>query len=230
MHPRIIKTDKPTTAPKFILLLGDSLVCNTDNIATTHQLPTVLTQLAPEGWQAISLAKESHGVQEVEKILASPMPLPCPPKLIVICAGGQDALALEALAFSKPASGADLLRQLSEAQASFSARYAAMLDAASALRLPVVACTTTLLQPGNRAMQRVLPSLEAIINSAIISCALAKGMPVLDLRPVLSDPKDFSNYLKPVAESIPHIARAILKVLYSHNFETRATTLYTLRR
>ena len=67
-----------------------------------------------------------------------------------------------------------------------------------------------------------------MFNDVIIAEAVRQRVPVLDLRPICDDPRDYSDKsaIEPSAAGSAKIARAIWRVVESHDFRRGETVIY----
>jgi hypothetical protein len=64
------------------------------------------------------------------------------------------------------------------------------------------------------------------LNDVIIRSAFEFGLPLIDLRLVCSDPRDYANAIEPSVRGGEKIAAAIASVLLRHDFGTRRTQVF----
>ena len=190
---------------RHVVLLGDSIF---DNAAYVGGAPDVVRQLRselPDGWRASLLAVDGAVTDSVGGQLRG---LPSDASLLVVSAGGNDALG-EAWLLQQPASSVgDAMRQLAEAQARFAVRYQAMLDAVAAVGVPAAVCTiydANFPPPEGR----IITAALSLFNDAITRAAFARALPLIDLRLICSEAADYANPIEPSERGGEKIARAI---------------------
>ena len=192
-----------------VVLLGDSIF---DNAAYVRGGPDVVAQLRgllPSGARATLLAVDGDGAADV---LHQAARIPPDATHLVLSVGGNDALGHVGL-LSRPArSGAEVLEWFADAVDDFEIDYARLLDLLVRRGLPLVACT---IYDGNLAEEerRAARAALAIFDDAIHRCAHARGLPVIELRQVCTEPADYANPIEPSVPGGAKIAAAIVQRL-----------------
>lgn len=188
-----------------VVLLGDSIF---DNGAYVPGEPDVVRQLRaalPEGWRATLLAIDGDVTTGVVRQLER---LPGDATLLVVSAGGNDALGESGLLQQPAASVGEAVFRLAEAQAAFARRYAAMADAVVATGRPVALCTIyDANYPDPQGV--VIRSALALFNDVITRAAFSRGLPLIDLRLICSEPADYANPIEPSSRGGAKIAAAL---------------------
>ena len=194
--------------PGNVVLLGDSIF---DNGAYVGGAPDVVRQLRealPAGWKATLLAVDGAVTDGVQRQLQR---LPGDASLLVVSAGGNDALG-EAHLLEQPASSvADGVLRLAEAQQRFAGRYAAMIEAVLSTGLPVAVCTiydANFPPPQGTVVKAAL----CLFNDVITRLAFERGLPLIDLRLICSEPEDYANPIEPSEAGGRKIAAAIARL------------------
>jgi lysophospholipase L1-like esterase len=191
-----------------VVLLGDSIF---DNAAYVAGAPDVVRQLRaalPGGWRASLLAVDGAVTSDVERQLAR---LPGDASLLVVSAGGNDALGESGLLGRPVRSIGEGVMQLAEAQARFADRYQAMVAAVVARELPAALCTiydASFPPPEGRMITAAL----SLFNDVITRAAFARGLPLIDLRLICSEAADYANPIEPSEQGGAKIASAIAKL------------------
>ena len=189
-----------------IVLLGDSIF---DNGAYVRGGPDVVRQLRakmPEGWSATLAAVDGATTRDVPAQLRR---LPDDATHLVVSAGGNDALGASHVLYESVGRVGEAVAVLADAADQFAARYAAMLDAVLARGLPTAVCTVYD-TPQTSAEARVIRAALTLFNDAITRAAFARGVPVIDLRLICSDPADYANPIEPSVAGGEKISAAIL--------------------
>ncbi len=188
-----------------IVLLGDSIF---DNGAYVRGGPDVVRQLRSllrEGAKASLLAVDGAVTRDVERQLAR---LPADAGLLVVSAGGNDALGQSHLLGERSASVGDALARLAAASADFAGRYEAMVAAVAARGIPTALCTiydANFPEPEGTVIRAAL----ALFNDVITRSAFARGLDLVDLRLICSEPGDYANPIEPSEQGGAKIAAAI---------------------
>jgi hypothetical protein len=188
-----------------LVLLGDSIF---DNAAYVRGGPDVVAQLRailPDGWRATLLAVDGAVIADVPRQLAR---LPADATHLVVSAGGNDALRHADLLDRPARSSAEVLAALADAAGAFAERYRLLLDALAARALPTAVCT---IYEGNLGppAQRLAAAALAVFNDRILRHAVARALPVVELRLVCTEPADYANPIEPSVQGGAKIARAV---------------------
>jgi hypothetical protein len=191
-----------------VVLLGDSIF---DNAAYVGGGPDVVRQLRdalPAGWRASLLAVDGAVADGVARQVSR---LPDDATLLVVSAGGNDALGYSHLLDQGARSVADGVALLAEARARFARSYAAMVDAVSAAGPPVALCT---IYDANypEPRRRVVVAALSLFNDVVTRAAFARGLPLIDLRLVCDEPADYANPIEPSVRGGAKIAAAVARL------------------
>ena len=203
-----------------VVLLGDSIF---DNRAYVAPEPDVIHQLrgrlGPD-WAATLLAVDGHVTDDVcTRQLAR---LPQDATHLVISVGGNDALGRSAILNEPARSVGEAVERLAQAQASFADDYATMLDAVLAIGLPTAVCTIYDANYPEPQRQVVVAAL-ALFNDVISRAAFLRGLPLVDLRLICSDPADYANPIEPSAIGGNKIASVIAALVQGDGVAQRST-------
>lgn len=189
-----------------VVLLGDSIF---DNRAYVSPVPDVRDQLQSRlgaGWKVTLLAVDGHVTDDVKERQLGRAPKDT--THLVISVGGNDALGPAHILSQRANSVAEAVAKLAQAQASFAAAYAKMMDAVLQLDIPTAVCTiydANYLEP----QRQLVVSALALFNDVITRAAFSRGMPLIDLRLICSEPEDYANPIEPSARGGDKIATAI---------------------
>jgi hypothetical protein len=167
-----------------------------------------LRRVLPDGWQATLRAVDGAVVDGVPGQLRR---LPSDASLLVVSAGGNDALG-EAHLLERPSdSVGEGVAILAEAQASFAERYSSMLDAVLATRIRAAVCT---IYDANFPPPEgpVITAALSLFNDVITRAAFARGVPLIDLRLICNEAADYANPIEPSEQGGEKIAAAIARL------------------
>lgn len=201
-------TDHPCAG--HVVLLGDSVF---DNGAYVAGGPDVVTQLRPrlpQGWRATLAALDGAVTADVLRQTAR---VPKGTTHLVVSVGGNDALRAEGLFLRRAASVGEALGQLARARDEFAAEYRRMLDAVLAPGMAVTLCTIYDPRFPDRMRQTLAITGLALFNDVILREAVARGLPVLDLRLICDDERDYANPIEPSVRGGAKIADAMAELL-----------------
>lgn len=188
-----------------VVLLGDSIF---DNAAYVGGAPDVVRQVRaalPDGWLATLLAVDGAVTGSVAAQLSR---IPSDATLLVVSAGGNDALGEAGILGEGAASVGEAVMRLAEAQSRFAKRYAAMVEAVVARGLPTALCTiydASFPPPQGQ----VITAALSLFNDAITRAAFARRLPLIDLRLICCEAADYANPIEPSEQGGAKIASAI---------------------
>lgn len=187
-----------------VVLLGDSIF---DNAAYVGGGPDVVAQLRQElpDWKCSLLAVDGDVIGGVRRQLNS---LPGDATLLVVSAGGNDALGHAPLLQEKPSSVAEALAMLAGAQRTFTRDYSTMIDALTGTGLPAAVCTIYDTPP-SEPNHSVIKAALCLFNDAITRAAFSHGTALIDLRLICSEDGDYANPIEPSVQGGLKMARAI---------------------
>jgi len=205
-----------------VVLLGDSIF---DNAAYVGGAPDVVRQLRgvlPEGWRATLLALDGAVTRDVGKQLGE---MPADATLLVVSAGGNDALAEAYLLHEAASTVGEGMLVLATAQRRFAERYEAMVEAVLSAGAPVALCTIYDANfPGTEG--QVIAAALSLFNDVITRAAFSRELPLIDLRLICSEDEDYANPIEPSERGGAKIAAAIARLSVS---DTRSGSLVVAR-
>ena len=215
-----------------ILLLGDSIFDNGAYVHRDRGEEPVLDQLRgllSAGWDVTLAARDGNRTGDVCRQLDG---APADASHLVISVGGNDALAQSNMLGEPAGSVGEALMTLARAREQFRREYREMLNAVLALGKATVVCTiydrlSLGAALGVTVPDEVVQAAVAMFNDVIIAEAVAWRVPVLDLRRICDDPRDYSDIfpIEPSAAGSRKFARAIWRIVTEHDFRRRQTVL-----
>ena len=75
-------------------------------------------------------------------------------------------------------------------------------------------------------MQRLTTTALNIFNDCILREAITHALPVIDLRPICTQPEDYANEIEPGNAGGRKIAEAIFRLVQHHDFSSKRTVVY----
>lgn len=188
-----------------VVLLGDSVFDNSAYVAGAPDVVRQLRSALPKGWLASLLAVDGAVTDSVARQLSR---IPAEASLLVVSAGGNDALGEAWILRESAASVGEAVMRLADAQSRFAERYSAMVEAVSAQGLPAALCT---IYDGNFPPPEgdVLKAALSLFNDVISRAVFARGLPLIDLRLICDEPSDYANPIEPSEQGGAKIAAAI---------------------
>lgn len=208
---------------KHIVLLGDSIF---DNAAYVKGGPDVIGQLQaklPQGWNATLNAVDGSMIQNVPDQLAR---LPQDVSHLIVSVGGNNALDNANILSERAQSAAEVLNRLADVTEEFRQQYHEMLHNILRYGLPTAICTVYYPHFPDPMLQRIAVAALTIFNDVIISEAFMAGIPLLDLRLICSEERDYANEIEPSVAGGEKISTVILKVVEEHDFARRRTEVF----
>ena len=194
-----------STSHGHVVLLGDSIFDNGVYVPGDPDVVRQLRSILPAGWQASLLAVDGAITDGVLRQLAR---LPGDATMLVVSAGGNDALGASHLLRQSVRTVSEGMALLAQAQRDFSRRYEAMVDTVAARNLPVALCT---IYDANYAPPegKVITAALSLFNDVITRAAFARALPLIDLRLICDRAEDYANPIEPSARGGQKIAEAI---------------------
>jgi hypothetical protein len=198
-----------STETRHVALLGDSIF---DNAAYTMGEPDVIGHLRtvlPDTWRASLCALDSSTISGLPAQIAK---VPADASHLVVSIGGNDAI-LNADVLNLPVSSTrEALLLFGERVGRFEADYREGIDRVLQLRRPTILCTiyNGNLHPDEAPTARIALML---FNDVILRTAFDRGLDVLDLRTVCSEPADYANPIEPSGRGGRKIALAIASAI-----------------
>lgn len=205
-----------------VTLLGDSIFDNARYVPGGSPVVDQLRARLPRGWRATLLAVDGAMADDVPAQLAR---LPDDATHVVVSAGGNDALS-NGWVIDKPGlSAARAFAALADAQGRFQNDYRDMLRAVMAAGRPTAVCTIYDAVPG---LTREAVAALSVFNDVILREAFRAGLPVLDLRLVCADGRDYSavSPIEPSEAGGVKIALGIVGIVTGHDFGSGRTVVY----
>lgn len=193
---------------QHVVLLGDSIFDNGVYVPGEPDVVSQLRSLLPQGAKATLLAVDGAVTAGVQRQLAS---LPDDASWIVVSAGGNDALGESHLLRQACGSVGEGVGLLGEAQRRFARAYEEMVEAVLARGVRTTLCT---IYDANFALPEgpLVRTALSLFNDVITRAAFSRGLPLIDLRLICSEPSDYANPIEPSARGGEKIARAIARL------------------
>jgi len=205
-----------------VVLLGDSILDNAAYVPDGDPVVEQLRARLPQDWQVTLGARDGAITLGVINQLEQ---LPEDATHLVVSAGGNDALESSSVFLNEPADMIALLTELVHVQKRFRLNYTQMLEALLELRRPLIGCTIYDAIPGLQEVERMALSL---FNDVIVQELAAVHVPILDLRRVCDEARDYSilSPIEPSETGGAKISRALQQILLDHDFESGRAVVY----
>jgi hypothetical protein len=208
---------------RHVVLLGDSIF---DNKRYVGDGPNVIDQLEadlPTGWTASSNAIDGSTTLDIASQLER---LPPDATNLVVSVGGNDALKHKELLDETASSVAEVLYKLGQIRNAFRANYRTMLDGVAAAKLPVAVCTIYEANYRDPDTHLIAATGLSVFNDIITREAFARGIPLIDLRLIITEDADYANDVEPSVKGGAKIARAISTFVTSDDVTLKRSVVF----
>ena len=205
-----------------VVLLGDSIFDNASYVSGGPAVIDQLRELLPGGWKASLAAVDGAVTQSVIPQLRK---LPGDATHLFISVGGNDALRHAGILDQVRRPAGEVFTALTEMQQSFRHDFKEMLRAVVALGKPAGVCTVYDAVPG---LVSEAVTLLSLFNDVIVREAARERLPVLDLRLVCDEVRDYSTIspIEPSQQGGLKIATRIAHAVTNHNFGRRESIVF----
>jgi hypothetical protein len=208
---------------KHLVLLGDSIFDNKAYVKGGLDVIAHIRRQIPHDWKASLLAIDGSLVENVKRQI---LELPDEATHLVISAGGNNALMSADILQQRVGSSAEVLAILADVADEFESHYREMLRTVLRLDKPTALCTIYYPRITEPFTQKIAVAALTIFNDVIIKQAFIAGLPLIDLRLVCNDDSDYANEIEPGEKGGEKIAKAIVRLINEHNFDSRRTEIF----
>ena len=189
-----------------VALLGDSIFDNGSYTSGQPDVATCLRTLLPAGSSVSLLAKDGATTSTFAPQQAAISPTMTQ---LVLSLGGNDALGCLGLLSVRVDNVGQGLHLIGQKVGQFEAAYRIIVDELRALRRPLMLCTIYDGSFDDKDFALIAQTALAAFNDVIVRVSLEHGLPLLDLRSVCTDAKDYTLEIEPSAQGGRKIAQAI---------------------
>ena len=225
---------------KHIVLLGDSIFDNRSYVNPNElDVPNQLRSLVDKDCKVTNLAVDGHVTRHIHNQLNN---LPSDATHLFISVGGNDGLGHLSI-FNEPVDTiGDALQKMFLIGETFKKEYSSMLDNVLTYKLPTTVCNIYYPRFFSNSLERVVSYLpmmvdgeklqqmtmaaETIFNDIIMFEVFKRNLPLIDLRILCDDDKDFANPIEPSCIGGLKIAKVINKIVDVHSFDSNACGVY----
>lgn len=199
-----------------IALVGDSIFDNGAYVPAGQEVIAHLKRRVAGKGNATLLARDGAVVADVSRQSSI---LPDDVTHLAISIGGNDALTnIDVLA--RPArSVAEALATVADVRDVFASAYGRMLDEVLKIGLPTMVCTIYDVRLPDPLQRRAGNLALSAFNDGILREAATRKLPVVDLRVIFNDPKDYANSIEPSGSGGSKMASVIDHVAAAHEFK-----------
>lgn len=225
---------------KHIVLLGDSIFDNNSYVNFGElDVPGQLRSLVGHNCKVTNLAVDGHLIRHVKNQLNN---LPSDVTHIFVSIGGNDGLGHLSIFHTPVNTIGESLQQMYRIGENFKKSYSEMVDLVLTYDLPTTFCSIyyprfdartldrvqgymSVLSNG-REIQEMVMAAETVFNDIITYEIFKRKIPLIDLRVLCDDDKDFANPIEPSCIGGMKIAKTINKITNDHNFESNSCEVY----
>jgi hypothetical protein len=181
----------------------------------------------PSGWDASLLAVDGSTTVNIPDQMDR-LPKDC--THLVLSVGGNNALTeASRLGISffgiNGESTSKSLDSVADIAGEFESQYRSAVDACLRAGLPLGVCTIYNGCFPDKSYQRIASLALSIFNDVIIRVAIERGLPVVDLRLICTDPKDYANPIEPSSIGGEKIAKAIVALVTARYDQMHGTRI-----
>jgi hypothetical protein len=205
-----------------LVLLGDSIFDNEHYVPGAPDVAEQLRRALPRDCQVTLLACDGAIAMDVA---AQAQHVPADATHVIISVGGNDALSNAWMINETGGTMREAFSQLAQAQQKFRRDYHSSLQAVLARGLPTAVCT---IYDGVPGLEREELTALSVWNDVILRAAFAAGIPVLELRMICADPRDYSSVspIEPSERGGSKIVAAIVRLVAGHDFGRSESVIY----
>jgi len=217
---------------KHIVLLGDSIFDNRSYVGSDElDVPSQLKTLSNNDFKVTNLAVDGHVTSHVIHQLNN---LPSDASHLFLSVGGNDGLGHLSIFQKKVSTIGEALKNMYLIGKTFKKTYSAMLDSVLTHKLPLSVCNIYYPKFFSQSLKRVesyIPqtvdaemlqqmamAAETIFNDIIMYEAFKRYLPLIDLRLLFNEDKDFANPIEPSSIGGMKIAHKIENIALNHHF------------
>lgn len=195
---------------RHLFLLGDSIIDNAPYVnAGEPDVTAQLAKLLPNRTVERLAVDGSVTAEVLSNQLKRPLPEGCD---VVLSSGGNDALAhVDLVAGADPTTPIDLMQAFHRVREQFRRDYASVLDAITSGERRVMVFTVYNPRFKDEEAYLQIPAEAGLsfFNDVIQQEAIARGLPVLDIRRLLDTDEDYANSIEPSCAGGAKLAQAV---------------------
>jgi hypothetical protein len=140
--------------------------------------------------------------------------------------GGNDALRHKNLLDETASSVAEVLYKLGQIRNEVRTNYRTMLDGVTATKLPVAVCTIYEARYRDPNTHLIAATGLSVFNDIITREAFARGIPLIDLRLIITEDDDYANDVEPSVNGGAKIAKAIATLVAAGDFKQAQSVVF----
>lgn len=211
-----------------LVLLGDSIFDNAQYTGGGPDVATQVRKLVPPGWGVSLLAVDGSTTANIPDQVQR---LPKEATHLVLSVGGNNALTeasrLGISFFNFPSTRTSkALDTLADVSNDFESQYRSAIDACLQSGLPLGVCTIYNGCFPDKSYQRIASLALMVFNDVILRVAIERGLQVIDLRLICTQPADYANPIEPSSIGGEKIAKAIVALVTGSYGQVRGTRIF----
>lgn len=225
---------------KHIVLLGDSIFDNKVYVEPGElDVPNQLRILVKDDCRVTNLAVDGHVTRHIITQLNH---LPSDATHLFLSVGGNDGLGHLSIFNDTVETIGEALQKMYLIGETFKKTYSAMLDSLLSHKLPTAVCNIYYPRFFSNSLDRVVSYLpmkidgeiiqqmtmaaETIFNDIIMFEVFKRNLPLIDLRVLCNNDKDFANPIEPSCIGGLKIAHKIRDIALNYNFNNNYSAVY----
>lgn len=211
---------------EHIVLLGDSIFDNAPYVTAGSDMTAQLRACLKGYGQVSLLARDGDVLADMMGQLRRLAQLPDTPSWLLVSCGGNDVLGLVNDMQREVRTVFEAAQLLADWQADFRRDYRRMLDAVLAHKLPTAVATIYDSVPG---LPPGLRTALSVFNDIIVREAVARRLPLIDLRLVCDQATDYAacSPIEPSSEGAAKIAAVINHLVRTHAHGASHSAVYS---
>ena len=206
-----------------VVLIGDSILDNGAYVGRGGDVASTLQARLAED-KVTLLARDGAVIEGAQSQLKG---VPQDATLLVISAGGNDALRSVGILAEPARTVADGLAKVLTIRERFSEQYRALLDQAQSFDPPSAICTIYDVLLPNLEQRKLANLALGVLNDVITREAARRGLPLIDLRVMFTQEQHFANAIEPSEQGSELIAAAVVEAM-GHRY-SGPSAIYTGR-
>lgn len=192
-----------------VVLIGDSIFDNAAYVSRGGDVTSLLMKQVGNG-KVTLLAQDGATIDGAIGQLNS---IPNDATLLVISAGGNDALQAIGVLLETVGTVTEALEKVRVIRDRFRDRYRTLLNEAGLYNRPMAICTIYDVMLPDLHQRRVANLALGVLNDVITREAAKRGLPLIDLRVMFSKDEHYANAIEPSEQGSHLIAAAISEAI-----------------
>ena len=200
-----------------VVLVGDSVFDNAAYVNGPDVLAQVETKLRAD-WAVSLLAVDGSLINDVPTQLNE---LPQDAKIVILSAGGNDALSQADLLGEEVGTVGEALLVLERVVSQFREDYGRLLDEVVVCGVQTWICTIYRPNFPDPTFQLIASTALGLFNDVITEEVARRELPILDIRSIFTNSDDYANPIEPSVQGGEKLADAIVGLASSSGVEPK---------